>query len=139
MNNIIMKKIWENKDDKLIELRIFCTNQFIKAMQDCYLSYQNLEFILKKLDDFIQNPNESCYLEFGRKTGNYSPAFSMEIYKINKFKKLEIEVDVEIDDNCERKHRSCFFVKSNFYNVKNFKDSLKSLIDKEKGYKIKLN
>ena len=98
-------------------------------------------FILKKLENFIYNPNKNCYLEFGIKTENYMPAFSRKISKINNFKNLEIEVDIEINNNYKRKHRnrSCFFVKSNFYNIKNFKCLIKSLPIRKRIYnKIKL-
>ncbi|MBD5526433.1 MAG: hypothetical protein HDR04_18945 [Lachnospiraceae bacterium] len=71
MDNIIFKKVWQ--DDNLIELEIS-----------------------NRIQKYIDNCNEPCYLEFGKKEGNYTPAFSMCILLADTFGHVQVEVDIEI-------------------------------------------
>jgi len=135
--NIQIKKAWEDGD--LIQLEIICWSEFITARQGCYIQMQDLIRLSEKIQNFIQNPHQQCYLEFGNKKGNYTPAFSMELSSIDKLGHINIEVDVEIDDNDSRKHRSCFFVKSELGRVEQFGNEIQLIHKAPLGYKISLN
>lgn len=135
--NIQIKKIWEDGD--LIQLEILCWSEFATARQNCYIQIQDLIKSFEKIQRFIQQPLEKCYLEFGNKSGNYTPAFSMELSSIDKLGHVNIEVDVEIDDNDSRKHRSCFFVRSELGYVEQFGKKLQALGKNPLEHKVSLN
>lgn len=75
MDNIIFEKIWQ--DDNLIELRIAANCEFVSAYQNCYIEVKRLKEISEKITTYLNDSSISCYLEFGQKEGNYTPAFSM--------------------------------------------------------------
>lgn len=55
---------------------------------------------------------KKCYLEFGCKEGNYTPAFSMLLLPAEVNGHVVIELDFEIEDNPSRTHRACFYIES---------------------------
>lgn len=110
MDNIIFEKIWQ--DNSLIELRISANSKFVSAYQNCYIEDKELEEIANKVIEYAERYTESSYLEFGRKEGNYTPAFSMCIMPADMSGHVKIEVDIEIADNDTRSHRCCFYVNS---------------------------
>lgn len=110
MDNLIFKKIWE--DEGLIELEISAASEFASAYQNCYIQQDELGKISEKICNFIYHFDTACYLEFGKKEGNYTPAFSMCIMPADMSGHVNIEVDIEIADNDTRSHRCCFFVRS---------------------------
>lgn len=110
MDNIIFEKVWQ--DGNIIELKISASSEFVSAYQYCYIQDNKLKEISEKMINFVKNYNETCYLEFGVKTGNYTPAFSMCIMPADMLGHVMIEVDIEIADNDMRAHRCCFYVKS---------------------------
>ena len=65
MDNIIFKKVWQ--DDNLIELEISASCEFASAYQSCYVEDKVLLEISNRIQKYIDNCNESCYLEFGKK------------------------------------------------------------------------
>ena len=110
MDNIIFKKIWQ--DGNLIELKVSVTSEFVSIYQRCYVQDKALYEISEKIDNYVKRNDEFCYLEFGKKDGNYTPAFFMDIFPADKLGHLKIEVDVEIEDNETRSHRCRFYLKS---------------------------
>ena len=94
MDNIIFKKVWQ--DDNLIELEISASCEFASAYQSCYVEDKVLLEISNRIQKYIDNCNEPCYLEFGKKEGNYTPAFSMCILLADTFGHVQVEVDIEI-------------------------------------------
>ena len=137
MDNIVINKIWQEND--LLELKIMCQSQFVTAYQTCYIQTQ----ILNKTSDQISNCTKylksDCYFEFGKKNGNYTPAFSMEITEINTTGHVQIEVDLEVPDNNSRRHRCCFYVMSELGSLERFGENLKGLIDADIGEEVILN
>lgn len=125
MDNIIFEKIWQ--DDNLIELKISANSEFVSVYQSCYIQDKKLEEIAEKICDFVGNYNESCYLEFGKKEGNYTPAFSMCMLPADMSGHVKIEVDIEIADNDTRSHRCCFYVKSELGLIEQLGINLKQL------------
>ena len=126
MDNIIFEKIWQ--DDSLIELKISADSEFASAHQSCYIQDKNLEEIAETICNFVDNYNEACYLEFGKKEGNYTPAFSMCMLPVDTSGHVKIEVDIEIADNDMRSHRCCFYVKSELGSIERLGMTLKKLI-----------
>lgn len=63
----------------------------------------------------------------------------MEFSSKDKLGHINIEVDVEIDDNDSRKHRSCFFVRSELGCIERFGKELGKIDKKLLDDKISLN
>ncbi len=137
MDNIIFDKKWQ--DEHLIELKITADSELVSAYQSCYVQDTALVEISKKIQNYIDNYNESCYLEFGHKEGNYTPAFSMNILPADETGHMKVEVDIEIADNDTRIHRCCFYVKSELGLIERLGISLKGLVDAVEGEKVYLN
>lgn len=137
MDNIIFDKKWQ--DEHLIELKISADSEFVSAYQRCYVQDTALVEISEKIQNYIDNYNESCYLEFGHKEGNYTPAFSMNILPADETGHMKVEVDIEIADNDTRIHRCCFYVKSELGLIERLGISLKGLVDAVEGEKVYLN
>lgn len=136
MDNITFEKIWQ--DNNLIELKISANSDFVSAYQNCYIQDKNLENMAEKMCDFIGNYNEFCYLEFGKKEGNYTPAFSMRMLPADMLGHVKIEVDIEIADNDTRSHRCCFYVKSELGQIAQLGMALKELVRGQIGSETSL-
>lgn len=136
MDNIIFKKIWQ--DNNIIELEISVKSKLVIVYQNCYVEDKALLDISEKMQTYIRNYSDRCYLEFGKKHGNYSPAFSMDILPANNYGHIKIEVDIEIADNDTRSHRCCFFVNSELGLVDRLSNSLKNLVYNQIGEKVSL-
>ena len=108
MNNIIFENIW--RDDNLIELKITCISEYVTAYQTCYIENKELHIIGERISQYSFEHTKGCYLEFGKKEGNFTPAFSMKLLPADSLGHVKVEVDVEIFDNDKREHRCCFYV-----------------------------
>ena len=135
-NNIIIKKVYE--DNELIELKIMIDSPFVKAYQFCYIQDIDLIENAEKIIGYSKNFTNDCYVEFGKKEGNYTPAFSLKFLKANLTGHLKIEVDIEIEDNDERLHRCCCYVDSELGLVENFGLAMKKLVFAEVGSEISM-
>lgn len=136
MDNIIFKKIWQ--DGNLLELKIFANSEFATAYQNCYIEDKALREISDKIFGYIENYKITCYLEFGKKEGDYTPAFSMSILPSDTFGHVKIEVDIEIADNDTRSHRCSFFINSELGLIEQLGKSLKKLVSDPKDTEISL-
>ncbi len=136
MDNIIFEKTWQ--DNSLIELKISASSEFASAYQSCYIQDNKLEEIADKICCFAENYNETCYLEFGKKEGNYTPAFSMCILPADISGHVKIEVDIEIADNDTRSHRCCFYVKSELGLIERLGKTLKKHIREPDVWEVSL-
>lgn len=137
MDYISFEKVWQ--EDNLIELKIVASSEFASAYQNCYIQDVDLEIIAKRISEYAQNYKEVCYLEFGKKEGDFTPAFSMCILPADMSGHLKIEVDIEIDDNSVRMHRCCFYVNSELGLVEIFGQSIRKLVLAELGEMAVLN
>ncbi|MDR3060714.1 MAG: hypothetical protein LBU57_01210 [Dysgonamonadaceae bacterium] len=108
MNNIIFKKVWQDAD--IINIKISAVSKFATAYQTCYIQVPALIDAGEKLAKYTNTDDLNLYIEFGHKDGKYTPAFSMNISKVDALGHLNIEVDIEIADNNERNHRCWYFV-----------------------------
>ena len=136
MDNIIFERIW--KDSNIIELKVMASSEYINVFQNCYVEDVLLENAADKINNYIKNSNEVCYLEFGNKIGNYTPAFSLNILPGDNHGHVKIEVDIEIADNDRRAHRCCFYVSCELGQIERFGQSLVSLISDDEGVKVSL-
>lgn len=137
MDNLRFTIIWI--DSNLVKLKIDACAQYVSVFQHCYVSADDLTVFSKRIIDYIDNPINECYLEFGKKNGNYTPAFSMMILPMNKNGHVTIEVDLEIDDNISRNHRCSFFINSELGCVERFGKRLNDFIFKGVGAEIVMN
>ena len=99
MDNLIFEKIW--KDENLIELKIKGISEYVQVYQNCYVEDEKLRKIGKTISEYTYNYSSECYVEFGKKEGHFTPAFSMKILPAESSGRMKIEVDFEIADNDE--------------------------------------
>lgn len=137
MDNIIFEKIWQ--DDNLIELKITAISKFVTAYQNCYIQASNLKEITRKIISYTNIKDRNCYIQMGEKEGNFTPAFSMKIERIDSRGHLNIEVDIEIADTETRKHRCCFYIESEIGAIDRLGVNIDKLIKAELWTKVELN
>lgn len=137
MDNLSFTKLWQ--ESNLIELEISANSEFASVYQSCYIQDEKLEKIADSICRFVKNYNDACYLEFGNKEGNYTPAFSMCMMSSDSFGHVKIEVDIEIADNDIRAHRCCFFVNSDLGSIERLGFALRELIIGKEGTSISLH
>lgn len=135
-DNLTFEKTYQ--DDNLIELKISATSEYASAYQNCYIQNTALKDIAERICNYVNKYEESCYLEFGKKEGNYTPAFSMELLSADSFGHVKIEVDIEIDDNDSRSHRCFFYVNSELGLVEQLGKALKELVAGPIGESVSL-
>lgn len=135
MDNIIVSKTYHQ--DNLIQLKVEAKSQYVSMWQDCFIEDINLKNNIDELLNFIKNKKET-YLEFGVKTGNYTPAFSMQLNS-DKLGHIQIELDMEIPDNNTRKHRCMFFIKTEEGLLENFANKLKGLLNEKNNEPVLLS
>ncbi len=134
-DDIYVKKIYQDQD--LIEIEVKFISKYAIVWQTCYLDSKNIEKYTTMLEEFVIQKQERCYLEFGSKKGRYTPAFSLclEDYSFNK---VRIEVDMEIDDNQDRKHRASFYMYGTINDITKFTSNFKRIKVESVGYNFNL-
>ena len=137
MDNIIIKKVYH--EDGLIEIEIRAMSEFVSANQLCYVEDIKLKDNADKIVAYSNNYNQDCYIEFGEKKGEFTPAFSLDFLKADLRGHVKIEVDLEIADNDERKHRCCFYVMSELGLVEQFGKGICNLVSSEVGTEVRLH
>lgn len=128
-DKLIFEKIYQ--DGWLLELKISAQSEYVSVYQNCYIQDAALKEIGEKVCNYVDNYREACYLEFGHKEGNYTPAFSMKLLPADVHGHVKIEVDFEIYDNDTRSHRCCFYVNSELGLVEQMGKTLKRLATEE--------
>lgn len=136
-SNILIEKTWN--DETVIELKVTAESEFVTAYQYCYVDPHFLKGLSETFSEFIRDYKNGCYIEFGKKDGNYTPAFSLEFLPIDRAGHIKIEVDLEIDDNDRRAHRCCFYVYSELGLIEKFGKKLSKLGDAQLGARCVLN
>lgn len=91
-----------------------------------------------KIEAYMKNYNVECYLEFGNKIGNYTPAFSLAFLPSQISGHVKVEVDIEIADNDKRVHKCCFYVNCELGQVERFGKMLRSIVTDDEGTVISL-
>lgn len=134
MDNIEIKKNWEDTD--IFEIKVNATSKFISMYQFCYIQSIDLYKKGQEIIGYTENSNEYYYVEFGKIKGNFTPAFSLKFFPSDSKQKVKIEVNMEIDDNEERAHRSIFFIHSELYKVKNFGSELIKMSENKLSDKV---
>lgn len=111
MNNICIKKVWN--DENLIEIFIEATSELVKVKQRCYIQEKELYENGEKILNYISTlKKDEIYIEFGKKEGNYTPAFSMCFIKKDILGHFLIEMDMEIADIKNRSHWCKFYIET---------------------------
>lgn len=137
MDNIKIEKNWE--DTNLLEIKVSAQSKYLSVYQLCYIQDTDLEAIGKRIKEFSFDPSKNCYVEFGEMTGDFTPAFSLDLYPADVNGKIKIEVNMEIEDNDERKHRCCFYIQSEIGLVEQFGNKLIQLSTQASVDEINLN
>lgn len=107
MDNLYIKEIWNDANMK--EWEIIAQNEFVRVTQTVYIQEKTIEEMVNKLKEFLKD-KENIYIEIGKKQGNYTPAISIEIHQKNAKGDVCIELDMEIADSQERKHRCSLYI-----------------------------
>lgn len=136
MDNIIIEKLWQ--DANVIELQVTAKSEYAQAKQSCYVEDEAIMKNADKIEAYMKNYDIECYLEFGNKIGNYTPAFSLAFLPSQISGHVKVEVDIEIADNDKRVHRCCFYVNCELGQVERFGKLLKSIVADEEGTVISL-
>lgn len=136
MDNIIIEKLWQ--DANVIELQVTAKSEYAQAKQSCYVEDEAIMKNADKIEAYMKNYDVECYLEFGNKIGNYTPAFSLTFLPSQISGHVKVEVDIEIADNDKRAHRCCFYVNCELGQVERFGKLLKSIVADEEGTVISL-
>lgn len=131
MDQITFKKVWT--DECFFEIKVCASNEFITAYQYCYADNDMIREASEKILHYIAAYKDPVFLEFGKKEGNYTPAFSMYILPADPRGHLKIEMDMEIDDNDTRSHRCCFYVNTELGLLERFGERLTGLIEGAEG------
>lgn len=78
----------------------------------CYVQDIDLKKIGEKIIVYFFDFIEEIYVEFGKKKGDFILVFFLRFLLIDNFGYVEIEIDMEIDDNFDRKYRCKFYIYS---------------------------
>ncbi|MBF0788319.1 MULTISPECIES: hypothetical protein [unclassified Streptococcus] len=111
MDNFSLEIIWRDDCEDLLELKIDIVTEFVTMYQYCYISSVDLLNNMKSIERHIEGQSETR-INFGEMTGSYTPSFSMLLYQKKANDDMLVELDLEIADNDERKHRCQLYVKS---------------------------
>lgn len=136
MDNMIMEKVWQ--DGNLLELKVTASSSYVTVFQFCYVSKEQLDELSAGICSYILDSERKYYWETGPKEGKYPAAFSLEVLPAQKTGHVTIEVDIEIEDNSNRKHRCVFYVESELGLFERFGKSLKYLKECEPGEEVRL-
>ncbi|MBC1425452.1 hypothetical protein [Listeria seeligeri] len=136
MSNLMIAKNWEDND--LVEINVSAEAEFVKIHQLCYVQDIDLKQIGEKIVAYSFDSKEECYVEFGKKAGDFTPAFSLDFLKADNSGRVEIELDMEIDDNPDRKHRCKFYIYSELGLIEQFGRNI-ILLSENKKEEMALN
>ena len=136
MDNIIITKTLH--DDNLIQLNIKVFSQYVNIWQDCFIEDKDLIENANKMLAYTKFPNENCYVEFGVKKGNFTPAYSINLLPIDSNGKVKIELDMEINDNNKRMHRCSFYICTEIGLIEKLAKNLKTIVNKNTNETISL-
>lgn len=127
MDTLKICKNWE--DENLIELRVEASNDYVHIWQTCYTARKSLNDFCSMLNGFLYGNKSGFYHEFGEKSGDYTPAFSMDISRTDKSGHIKIDLDMENEDDETRKHRCGLYVHTEEGKLFEFNNEFKALID----------
>lgn len=91
MDNIIIKKIWE--DEGLIELKITAISEYVTAYQNCYIDIEKLNDISNEICCYSYDYDKNFKIQFGEDSEEYTPSFLMTILKADMNGRGKVEVN----------------------------------------------
>jgi len=109
-DNLKFSRNWE--DDTMVELKVEAQNEYVYIWQTCYVDNTFLKKQASAIANFVESSDRSLYIEFGKIVGNYTPAFSMEFSRIDSSGHIKIDLNLENEDDTDRKHRCQLYVKT---------------------------
>lgn len=124
-DNLIFSRNWE--DDSLLELKVEAQNEYVTIWQSCYIANGFLKEQATNISNFVKMAGQSYYIEFGELSGNYTPAFSMELKKVDDLAHIRAELNLENEDDGNRKHRCQLYIKTEQGMLLNFCQGLRAM------------
>ena len=128
IDDITIKAKWSEDTQEGIayfySTEVIGKSDYVTVKQQCYIGTDELKTVGKKIIKFSYEYKNKLYIQFGSKTGRTAPAFSLEIMPKGSLGEVKIEVDMEIDDNDEKKHRCVFYVGTDLGRLEKFGKSM---------------
>ncbi|MGT2949708.1 hypothetical protein BU202_00070 [Streptococcus cuniculi] len=129
MDNFSLEIIWRDECEDLIELKIEVATEFVTMYQYCYISSVELINNMRSIRLHLEKQSKTS-ITFGQMTGQYTPSFSMLLYPKKANDDMLVELDLEIADNDERKHRCQLYVKSKADFWRSFSINVEEMVGK---------
>ena len=129
MDNIIIKKIWNDSDtiefNNFFEIKLTCINEFLRISENVYITDKIAKDLSKTIKKSINN-NQEVYFEVS--INEVEPEFSIKIFPADVHGYVLIEMNVEIADNDEKMHYAIFYIKTEIGLLDSFADKIGKLV-----------
>jgi len=119
-------------------LKVEAQNEYVNIWQTCYISEEFLKEQGSTISNFVESVEQNYYIEFGEMAGNYTPAFSVYFEKIDNLGHIRLELNLENEDDGNRKHRCQLYIKTEQGMLLKFCQGL-SLMSDNKCDRVELN
>lgn len=138
MDNLIIKRIWQDED--IFEIRITAESQQVQAYTDSYTTEHNILELSEKLITYSGLPDDDFIWENGAKGDASTPYTSLRFTAKDQCGHIQIEVYLEIDDGAPlSRHHCCYFIAAEPGLLNQFGQSLKQINRPVVGTEIALN
>ena len=135
MDNIILKKIWQEAD--LIEIEVSIDSEFVVAKNNYYVSTNSILDCQRIIFDFINKKSKECNLEFGKIGEGNVPCFNLNLFQ-DRTGHVLIDVFFELDDGSMPKHQCSCYIKTEIGLLDKFASKIRFLADLSLGTRISL-
>ncbi len=126
MDNIILKKIWQ--EDDLIEIELSIDSEFVEAKANYYVATNSVLDCQRIIFEFINNNSKECNLEFGKMGEGNVPCFNLNLSQ-DRTGHVLIDAFFELDDGSTPKHQCSCYIKTEIGLLAKFADKIKFLAD----------
>lgn len=135
MDNISIKKIWEDND--FFEVEFIAHSKYVNAKVNLYLSSKIIIQIQSNITDFLYH-KKKCSIELGGSSNeNYITALKMEML-IKPTGHIVIDTKIILDDDASPQHECNFYIKTEYGILEKFSDNLSMLSNGEIGTRVML-
>ncbi|HEM3439453.1 TPA: hypothetical protein U1B91_002080 [Streptococcus suis] len=139
MDNCSFEVVWRDSSEDLLELKIEVITEFVVMHQYCYISSLDLINNMQVIRQHIEQQMFESKIIFGNMTGNFTPSFSMLFFSKKANDDILVELDLEIADNNERKHRCQLYVKSKAEFWRSFSVKVEDMVENADSSKVILS
>lgn len=117
-DNLIFSRNWE--DTSMVELKVEAQNEYVHIWQTCYTQSEFLAEQASRIKHFMSEATLSLMIVFGQLEGNATPSFSMKLIKVDQSGHLQVELNMENEDDDQRRHRCQLYVATEVGQVLDF-------------------